>query len=80
MQRHDTLMRCRLTEKEERIVRLVTAGMKNSDIASAIGHSENMTKNFVRRIYDKVGASNRVTLALWWIKNREKQEGGSYEI
>lgn len=40
--------------------------MKNKDVAEAIGTTENVVKNYLRMIYDKLGLWNRVELALWY--------------
>ncbi len=65
-----------LTPLQERIVALVTEGFTNREIAETLGMSEDTVKNQLSRqngIYDKVGCSNRVELALWAVK---RQEGG----
>jgi DNA-binding CsgD family transcriptional regulator len=58
-----------LTKKEELIVEHVAAGLKNKDVGLGIGTSESVTKNYLRVIYDKLGMSNRVELALWWMQH-----------
>ena len=60
-----------LTEKELLITRLVTAGLKNKDIAKAIGNTEDTLKNYLRRIFDKTGMDTRLQLALWYLAHRE---------
>jgi len=52
-------------EREQRVIELVAQGLKNSDVAEAIGTTENVVKNYLRVIYDKLGFWNRVELALW---------------
>ena len=69
----------RLTLKEERIVEMVAVGMKNGEIAERLKTSEHMVKNYMRTIYDKTGFSNRVELALWYVRHREQQRM-EYEI
>jgi DNA-binding NarL/FixJ family response regulator len=58
-----------LTHKEYRIVRMVAHGCNNCDIASAIGATEYVTKNYMRPIYDKTGMASRLELALWFVRN-----------
>ncbi len=58
------------TERELKIVELVAEGLKNADIASALGTSEHVVKNQLRSIYDKLGMWNRVELALWYESRR----------
>jgi DNA-binding NarL/FixJ family response regulator len=55
----------RLTPREESVVRLVVQGMVNREIAAALHLSEHTIKNYLFRIFDKLGVSNRVELALY---------------
>jgi len=57
-----------LTPKEWLVISLVADGMKNAEIASEIGTSEHVVKNYLRRIYDKLGFWNRVEVALWYVR------------
>ena len=54
------------TVKEYRVIQLVAQGLKNGDVARKIGTTENVIKNCLRVIYDKLGLWNRVELALWY--------------
>jgi DNA-binding NarL/FixJ family response regulator len=60
-----------LKPREQKIIGLVTQGLKNAEIARAIGTTEPMVKNYIRGIYDKLGMWNRVELALWHISRRQ---------
>ncbi len=60
----------RLAEKELLIVARVTQGMKNKDIAQEIGTSEQVVKNYLRKVYDKLGVSDRLELALYSLHHR----------
>jgi DNA-binding NarL/FixJ family response regulator len=53
-------------EREQRVIELVAQGLKNSEVAAAIGTTEHVVKNYLRVIYDKLGLWNRVELALWY--------------
>ena len=55
----------KLTRREESVVRLVTQGMVNREIAHQLCLSEHTVKNYLFRIFDKLGVSNRVELALY---------------
>ena len=55
-----------LNVREWRIIALVAQGLKNSEVAHAIGTTEHVAKNYLRVIYDKLGLWNRVELALWY--------------
>jgi DNA-binding NarL/FixJ family response regulator len=62
--------RARLTPKETQIVALLTQGMKNKEIAQEVGTSEQVVKNYLRKVYDKLGVSDRLELALYCIHHR----------
>ena len=49
----------RLTERELDVLRLVVAGLRNKEIAAALGISENTAKFHLRNILDKLHAQNR---------------------
>jgi len=55
-----------LSQQESVIIELVAQGLKNSEVAQAIGTTEHVVKNYLRAIYDKLGLWNRVELALWY--------------
>ena len=54
------------SEREQRVIELVAEGLKNREVAEAIGTTEHVVKNYLRVIYDKLGLWNRVELALWY--------------
>ncbi len=58
------------SEREYRIIELVAQGLKNRDVASEVGTTEHVVKNYLRVIYDKLGLWNRVELALWYEARR----------
>ena len=60
-----TALRPKLTRREESVVRLVVQGMVNREIAEQLRLSEHTIKNYLFRIFDKLGVSNRVELALY---------------
>ena len=63
-------VRDRLTPKELRIVALIVQGYKNKDIATELGTTEQVIKNYLRNVYDKIGVSDRLELALFTIHHR----------
>ena len=54
-----------LTPREGQVVRLVAEGLTNREISREIGISEHTVKNCVFRVYNKLGVSTRVELALY---------------
>ena len=59
------------SEREYRVIELVAEGLKNKEVAAAIGTTEHVVKNYLRVIYDKLGLWNRVELALWFESRRD---------
>jgi DNA-binding NarL/FixJ family response regulator len=58
------------SEREHRVIELVADGLKNKEVAEAIGTTEHAVKNYLRLIYGKLGLWNRVELALWYESGR----------
>jgi DNA-binding NarL/FixJ family response regulator len=63
-------VRDRLTPKELKIVALIVQGFKNKEIATMLGTTEQVVKNYLRNVYDKIGVSDRLELALFTIHHR----------
>ena len=59
-----------LTPKESLIVSCVTQGMKNKEIALRVGTTEQVVKNYLRKIYDKLQVQDRLELALYSMHHR----------
>jgi len=53
----------RLTDRELEVLGLVTAGLRNKEIAARLGVSENTAKYHLRNILEKLHASSRTELA-----------------
>ena len=63
-----------LTAREETVVRLVAEGMGNREIAQQLNLSEHTVKNYLFRIFEKLGFSNRVELVLYAIARLNSSE------
>ncbi len=63
-----------LTKREEGVVNLVAEGMTNRDISQELKLSEHTVRNYLFRIFNKVGTSNRLELALYALDRREDHE------
>ena len=59
-----------LTKQEQGVVRLVAEGLTNRDIGRQMNLSENTVRNYVFRIFEKLGTSNRVELALYGVQQK----------
>ena len=62
------------TKREREVIRLVAKGLKNKEIADVLGTTEDVVKNYLREIFDKLGFSNRVEVALWYESRRGNTE------
>jgi DNA-binding NarL/FixJ family response regulator len=62
--------RLKLSPKEVQIISGVTQGLRNKDIAQEVGTTEQVVKNYLRKIYDKLGVSDRLELALYCMHHR----------
>jgi DNA-binding NarL/FixJ family response regulator len=56
--------RVHLSTKEQAIVTCITQGKRNKEIAYQLGTTEQVIKNHLRKVYDKLGVSDRLELAL----------------
>jgi DNA-binding NarL/FixJ family response regulator len=61
-----------LSKQESRIVRLVSEGRTNREIAVELGLSGHTVKNYLFKIFDKLGISNRVELALYVVSREDR--------
>ncbi|HKU19570.1 MAG TPA: helix-turn-helix transcriptional regulator [Terriglobales bacterium] len=59
------LPRNRLTPREIEVAALVWEGMTNREIGQSIGTTEQVVKNYLRVIFDKLGVWSRLELALY---------------
>ena len=55
----------RLTNKELQVALLVWEGYTNREIAGMVGTTEQVIKNYLRNIFDKLGVWSRLELALY---------------
>jgi DNA-binding NarL/FixJ family response regulator len=54
------------SRRQLRVIELVAQGLKNREIATELGIGDHVVRNYLSKIYDKIGVSNRVELALWY--------------
>ena len=74
-----TKSRLFLTKREQGVVELVSEGLTNRDISRQLNLSENTVRNYIFRIFNKVGTSNRLELALYAINRKEEMYTGTQE-
>lgn len=63
-----------LTQREQEVVRLVAEGMRNYEISLKLGLREHTIRNYVFRIFEKLGLSSRVELVLYALSQPETDE------
>jgi len=68
-----------LSKREEGVVHLVAEGLTNRDISRQLNLSENTVRNYLFRIFNKVGTSNRLELALYAISRKQTHESEQRE-
>jgi DNA-binding NarL/FixJ family response regulator len=66
-----------LTRREEDIVFLVAEGLRNREIAEQLKLSEHTIRNYLFRIFEKLGISSRSELILYSIEQRKKANPAS---
>ena len=54
-----------LTAREVEVATLVWGGLTNREIAESIGTTEQVVKNYLRKIFDRLGVWSRLELALY---------------
>lgn len=64
-----TTGRVALTRRERQILGVLAQGMKNKEIAYALGISEGSVKVYLSHLLRKVGANDRLDLALFALRN-----------
>jgi DNA-binding NarL/FixJ family response regulator len=61
--------RVHLTRRESQLVMLLAQGLKNKEIASCLSISEGTVRIYLSRLFQKVGARDRLELAVFGLKN-----------
>jgi DNA-binding NarL/FixJ family response regulator len=63
-----------LTKRELSVVQLVAEGLSNRDISHELRLSEHTVRNYLFRIFNKVGVSTRLELAIYAINQRDTSQ------
>jgi len=69
----------RLNQKEMLIIAGITQGKRNKEIAYQLGTTEQVVKNYLRKIYDKLGVSDRLELALYCLHHQLHKRAAEVE-
>jgi len=70
----DPIVESRLTAREAAAVRLAVEGLSNREIAVQLGLTEHTVKNYLFRVFDKLGISNRVELVLSCLRQEQEED------
>jgi len=62
-----------LSKRETDVVRLVAQGMTNKGVSSELGLSEHTVRNYLFRVFDKLGVSTRVELVLYCLQSNVQE-------
>ena len=62
-----------LSPREERVVQLVAEGLTNRQISTELELSEHTVRNYLFKIFDKLGVSTRVELVLYCLQEKIPQ-------
>ena len=68
-----------LSKREEDVLYCAVDGLKNREIAVQLNLSEHTIKNYMFRIFDKLGVSSRVEMILYALSQRSFSAGDSTE-
>jgi two-component system nitrate/nitrite response regulator NarL len=63
-----------LSKREEEIARLVASGLSNSEVATKLSLSRHTVKNYLFRVYEKLGISTRIELVLYILSRYKNTE------
>jgi len=67
----DSIVEHRMTAREAEVARFAVEGLSNREIARELGITEHTVKNYLFKIFDKLGVSNRVELVLSCLRREE---------
>jgi two-component system, NarL family, nitrate/nitrite response regulator NarL len=60
-----------LSKREEEIARLVATGLSNSEVSDKLGLSKHTVKNYLFRMFEKLGVSNRMEMVLFILSQNQ---------
>lgn len=66
----------RLSNREAHLVKLVSQGLKNKEIASVMGITEGTVKVYLSRLFEKVGVRDRLELSLFGLRSTNPGSSG----
>jgi DNA-binding NarL/FixJ family response regulator len=73
MRLHDARGMDLLSKREGEVARLVSEGLTNRGIAVQLGLSEHTVRNYLFKIFERLGVSTRVELVLYCFQERQSR-------
>jgi DNA-binding NarL/FixJ family response regulator len=61
-----------LSLRHRQVVGLIAQGKLNKEIAFELHLTEGTIKEYLNRIFQRVGVTNRTELAVWWVQQESK--------
>jgi len=75
-----TLVITALSKREMEIVRLAASGLSNCEVGQRLSLSKSTVKNYLVRVYEKLGISTRIELILYILSYDQSPESEENEI
>ena len=72
--------RLHIVPKAYSIAALVAQGFRNNEVASILGTTEGVVKNYLLALYNISGMSNRTEFSVWWSAHREQLHQASPQM
>jgi DNA-binding NarL/FixJ family response regulator len=69
-----------LSRREEEIVRCVASGLSNGEVAERLSLSRHTVKNYLFRVYEKLGISTRIELVLYVLSRYQDPESAQNNV
>jgi len=69
-----------LSKREMEIVRLAASGLSNCEVGQSLSLSASTVKNYLVRVYEKLGISSRIELILYILSYDQSPESEENEI
>jgi two-component system nitrate/nitrite response regulator NarL len=69
-----------LSKREEEIARLLASGLSNGEVAQSLSLSRHTVKNYLFRVYEKLGISTRIELVLYILSRYKGTESEQNQI
>jgi DNA-binding NarL/FixJ family response regulator len=69
-----------LTKREEEVARLVAAGLSNRQVSEKLKLSQHTVKNYLFRVFEELGISNRTELVLYILSHTKPPEAENNQM